>query len=684
MTLLSPTAAIVAGAIALPAVLALYLLKLRRRPVRVSSTLFWNAASDDLQANVPFRWLRRSWLLLLHLLIASLLVLAIGRPTLSGAGSAARRVIILLDRSASMNAVDGFSSATAPPTPSSSRGPATTSPSSRDQSATRFDLAKQAAIRIATDAIDESGASVSIMAFAKEPVLLSPDSRSSGLMHSVIQAATPTDQPADLTAALRAAEALTLDTPETAAPPLVTLVSDGGFSEPRATLGNATFSFVSVGNEIPPDNIGIVTFAGRREYADPRTVRLLARLVNAGRTPLSVPLVLRLDDQVLARRAVEVPASIITPGVDSTPATSTPGEVVATFEISTGGAGLLSLAIDRADALDADNTAWLSLPRAQPPRIVLVSPDDAKPESGTSGWVLADALAELPGVTLTTMTRTEYEARAGERGLPAVDLLVFDAVSPRTLARIPSLSFNAAPPIPGVMLSEPSSEGTYVLSWRRTSPVLRDVSLDSVFIARPRAIRWGGENLRATLTELATGNDGPLITLAERDDTRDLIIAFSPAESDWPLQVSFPVFLAGAVDTLTARAADLSEQATTSRPLSIRTPSNLPSVSLDGPDSITATTQVGDFGVRVVFGIPSRTGVYRTRPPIAGSEAIGVSLLDATESSLVTRRELSIGGRAVAAGSAGSIGREVWDWCVLAAITLLAIEWLVYAARMKV
>ncbi len=399
---------------------------------------------------------------------------------------------------------------------------------------------------------------------------------------------------------------------------------------------------------------------------------------------MSAPLVLRLDDQILARRAVEIPPASLTPGAANSTPISTPGEATASFEIATSAAGLLSLSIERPDALDADNTAWLSLPRVQPPRIVLVSPDLVTPDAGASGWVLADALAELPGISLTTMTRSEYETRAGERGLPAVDLLVFDAVTPRVLPRIPTLSFNAAPPLPGLSLTDPAAKGSYILSWRRTSPILRDVSLDSVFIARPRAIRWGGENLHAKLTELATGNDGPLIALAERDDARDLIVAFSPAESNWPLQVSFPVFLAAAVDTLTARAADLSEQATTSRPLSIRVPANFPSVSLDGPESISASPQLSESGASVGFGVPSRVGVYRTKPSIANAEVIGVSLLDAAESSLLVRREISIGGRAVAAGSAGSVGREVWDWCVQAAIALLAIEWLVYAARMKV
>lgn len=684
MTLLSPTSAIVAGAIVLPAIIALYLLKLRRRPVRVSTTLFWTAASEDLQANVPLRWLRRSWLLLLHLLIASLLVLAIGRPALSGVGHAGRRVIILLDRSASMSAREGGPSAAAASRAPSSIAPTTKGAPSDDRAPTRFDLAKQAALRIATDAIEQSGASVTVMAFAKEPVLLSPGSRSSRQVQAVIEAATPTDQPGDLSAALRGAEALTLNAPESEAPPLVALVSDGGFAVPRGSLGNAGFSFVSVGSGSPPDNIGIVAFAGRREYADPRTIRLVARLVNAGSAAVTVPLTLRLDERVISRRAVQVPPSTSAPSQEGGPAPTTLGELVVSFELSTAEAGLLSISIERPDALAADDVAWLALPPTRPPRLVLVTPDEPAPGSGASGWVLADALAELPGVTLTTMTRSEYEARSAGQTLASADLIVFDAVSARSVPSVPTLSFNAAPPLPGLSLTEPSPRGTSILSWRRTSPILRDTALESVYIARPRAIRFGRNTPESVFSELATGEDGAIMGLVERHDARDLIVAFSPAESDWPLQVSFPVFLSAAVDTLTARVVELGGQVTTSRPMVLRVPASTTSVTLDGPEKIAATASVAQGSGSVSFGVVGRVGVYRTSPAIPGSEAIGVSLLDESESSLLTRRELSVGGRAVAASSASSVGREVWDWCVLGALALLAVEWLVYALRMKV
>src|SRR5690606_30850753 len=107
VTFLSPLPAIIAAAIAVPALLVLYFLKLRRRPLRVSSTLLWEEAVRDLQVNVPLRMLRFSWLLVLQLLILTLFLLALARPALRVQGETPPRVVLLIDRSASMSARDG-------------------------------------------------------------------------------------------------------------------------------------------------------------------------------------------------------------------------------------------------------------------------------------------------------------------------------------------------------------------------------------------------------------------------------------------------------------------------------------------------------------------------------------------------------------------------------------------------
>ena len=86
MTWLTPAIAGVAAAIAVPTLVLLYFLKLRRRSVEISTTLLWRKAIEDLQANAPFQKLRRNLLLLLQLLVLAALLAAVGQPMLETTG----------------------------------------------------------------------------------------------------------------------------------------------------------------------------------------------------------------------------------------------------------------------------------------------------------------------------------------------------------------------------------------------------------------------------------------------------------------------------------------------------------------------------------------------------------------------------------------------------------------------
>ena len=67
------------GLLFVPAVIAMYMLKLRRDEAMVPSTQLWTRLLTDVEANAPWQRLRRSLLLLLQLLLVLILVLLAAR-----------------------------------------------------------------------------------------------------------------------------------------------------------------------------------------------------------------------------------------------------------------------------------------------------------------------------------------------------------------------------------------------------------------------------------------------------------------------------------------------------------------------------------------------------------------------------------------------------------------------------
>ncbi|MGH2386492.1 MAG: vWA domain-containing protein, partial [Candidatus Limnocylindria bacterium] len=90
------------GLLALPIIVAFYMLRLRRRDLPVGSTFLWQQLIRDVEANAPWQKLRFSWLLLVQLLIAAIVVLAAARPFSAVESDLAANVVLIVDTSASM------------------------------------------------------------------------------------------------------------------------------------------------------------------------------------------------------------------------------------------------------------------------------------------------------------------------------------------------------------------------------------------------------------------------------------------------------------------------------------------------------------------------------------------------------------------------------------------------------
>src|ERR687891_1300299 len=105
MNFLTPLAFALFG-LALPLVL-LYFLKVRRLERRVPSLLLWDPSLRDREASAFFQRLQRDPLLILQILALAALTVALARPAVTVMGQGARKVVIVLDASASMKARDG-------------------------------------------------------------------------------------------------------------------------------------------------------------------------------------------------------------------------------------------------------------------------------------------------------------------------------------------------------------------------------------------------------------------------------------------------------------------------------------------------------------------------------------------------------------------------------------------------
>ena len=78
-------------------IIALYFLKLRRRPLQVPSTLLWKRSLEDLHVNSLFQRLRRNLLLFLQLAALLALIFAFARPVSFHKSSTSENTLLLID-----------------------------------------------------------------------------------------------------------------------------------------------------------------------------------------------------------------------------------------------------------------------------------------------------------------------------------------------------------------------------------------------------------------------------------------------------------------------------------------------------------------------------------------------------------------------------------------------------------
>ncbi|MHB8507424.1 MAG: VWA domain-containing protein [Candidatus Dormibacteria bacterium] len=319
MTVLAPLAGFLG--LGLPAIVAMYFLKVRRREVAVPSTALWRRLLLDRQANAPWQRLRFSWLLLLQLLALLALVLAAVRPALLLPTGLAGNTVILLDRSASMQATDARPS--------------------------RFEAARAEARAL----VNQLGAHdrMSIVGLDDHPEVLAAATGDRAALLAALDRVHPSNGPADLQQAVALASSLA----GSASDSHLVVLSDGvtePLREPILLPFKVDYRQLGVSGENVAITALVVRPGGRRVA--------FVHVQNFGRGNRHVDLEWRVDGRVADLRAVELAAAA---GQDLE------------FALPAG-AERVTASIGHEDLLALDDTAFgvATLPRTS--EVLLVSP----------------------------------------------------------------------------------------------------------------------------------------------------------------------------------------------------------------------------------------------------------------------------------------------------------------------
>ena len=671
MGFISPLIAAVAAGITIPALVSLYFLKLKRKRMVIPSTLLWQRAVQDLQVNAPFQRIRNNLLLWVQLLLLLLLLIAMSRPTQNALAEPGQRVVIVIDRSASMNAGDA-------------------------EGKTRLEGAKERALQV-IDNLDAGGAGhegtgAMVIAYAHRSVVLMDFTTDLARVRSAIRSIEPTDQRSHLDTAIAAIEPHARQA--SAEDKLFVHVFSDGRVTPSTdeplSLANAKVRFHQVGTtKQAGNNLAIAALSARRDFSKPQLVQVYTRLTNFDDKPITTNVRFMADDRVLSTKPVTVPA--MKPAAGDAPGQKpTPGETGLTFDMTWLGDAMITIRHDHQDLIKADNTARTMLAPSRELRVLMVT-------NGNGYLELACKAADIEN--LVQMTPDQYEKQDPKRlrrggwddvavtGATAAagegfDVIVFDRYAPKKPPLINSLYFGVVPPLDGLERKDtrPESPANEIITqWDRSSEFLRNVELSDIPLRRP-----GRLIVPADGKVLAVGREGPVMAEVTRDAIQHVIVSFDIYESLWPHRISFPVFIKNTLPTLGLEGGALDAG------ISYRTGDNavvvsdepLDTIKYEGPQTLSGRA----FGPTLTVDAFPRVGLYETKEKISTRyKQLAVNLLDEDESDPRVAETLQIGTSSQqTVAQAVEVRKEIWPWFVWGALAVLLLEWMVYARRMHI
>ncbi len=560
------------GLLFIPAVVAMYLLKLRRDETIVPSTLLWSRLLADVEANAPWQKLRRSLLLLLQLLLVAILALLAARPFLERPAGLARDVVLVLDTSASMAATDI--------TPD------------------RLTAAKAAAIGALRDL--PTGGKVSVIAADRSARIVVNETTDLGRVRQALDGIAVTSGRGDLGDALELAGKLAARSGDAQ----ILVATDGALATPIAD-----------GATVPAK---VTVLPVGRERKNQAIVALAVRTAPSAVTRSVFVSVANLDLERAARRLevwgdgglIEVRDLLLEPQARSDVVIDDVPRDVATLELRLVGPD--ATVTSAADQLAVDDHAWAIVPPDRERLILVVGPGDP---------YLETALSYLPNVELFGVTSAEYGPATERQDGRPWDLVIFEGALPATLPRSPILAIGpTATSDLGVVTGTLTNPG--IGSLDPAEPILRYVDLSTTHIASAAKLsvpEWAR-------TVIPGPSGAPLLYVGSRDGLPTAVMAFEPRRSDLPLQVAFPVLLANLTGELLGGSSAPTEAVQPGTPVTLSIPAGATGLTVTRPDASVVELVPGTpLSTTITFAATDLPGVYVVTPQLGPGASAGPS-----------------------------------------------------------
>ena len=509
-----------------------------------------------------------------------------------------------------------------------------------DEAPSRFEKARAEALKW-VDSLAGNDQMVVLQAGANTEVKQSATTEKAALRRA-LQACVCSDGPTRLVPALKMAESLVRDLdPKTN--PEIHLFSDGAVPELNEFENKALpLIFHRVGKD--SNNLGITALDSRPNPEDAHQRAVYASVANFSTNSLQTDLELLLDDRLLETRPITIPAGETSPQV---------------FLAAQPRDGVFTVRLTAKDDLAVDNQASIVSLLPKPVKVLLVSKGNR---------LLERALRAAPAVELAVATDLTDPATG-------FDFVVLDDVTPMVWPKGNVLAIHVVNTnwFQGVTRVEAPA----IVDWKSAHPLLRYAGFDNVQVMQSLTAKtptWA--------TMLVEAPQAPIMFAGELGRQRIIWIGFDILESNWPLRVSFPIFVANAVEWLNpanARSGQLLVKAGDPFRLALTEPTASAQVTIPGGTvkSLTLDANANEL----VFGDTLKQGTYRVRLG-TNDTVFCVNLLDAAESNIKPHEAMQLGKYTkVTATTKQRANMELWRTIATLGLLVLLFEWWYYHRR---